>query len=160
MPYAVTHLRWGGWVRSINSVVFNPTCMQQTFGKFQIIADTRLFNIDVLRASVPLLVLLDSPSPNRLISLTLPSPIHGTDGFILHITRNNKCIHEFEAKIKSTDVWRRTDKISSQNLWILWHCFRLLPPADSLSLKHLGNNVPPKRSMPLSIKLSLNGQLH
>ena len=130
LAYAVTHLRCGGWVHSINSVVSNPTCMQQTFGKFQTTADTRPFNIDTSRATVPLLVLLDLPSPNRLISLTVPSPVHSTGGFILHIARNNKYIHDFKAKIKGTDVWRQTDKISSQNFWILWH-FLVLQVATS-----------------------------
>lgn len=124
LAYAVTHLRCGGWVRSINSIVFNPTCVQQT-GKFQITADTRPFNVDALRASIPLLLLLDSLSPNRLISLTLRSSIHSTAGFILHIARNNKYVHNFMAKIKGTDVQRRTDKISWQNLWIVWHCLVL-----------------------------------
>lgn len=119
---AVTHLRYGGWVCSTNLIVFGPTYRQQTFGIFQITADTRPFNIDVLRSLVPVLVLLGSPSPKGPISLALPSPIHGVGGSTLRPARNKKYVYDFQAKIKGTHVWRRTDKTSSQNLCILWHC--------------------------------------
>lgn len=80
-------------------IISNPAYTQQTFGKFQMTADVRPFNTDALKASVFLLVLPDSPSPKRLISLILLSPIDSIDGFILHITRNNKYINDFKAKL-------------------------------------------------------------
>lgn len=98
----------------INSSVYNPTCTKQTFGNFRITADTGPFNVDALRVSVPLQVLQESPSHNRLVSLTLRSLIHSIDRFILHTARNIKYIHDFKIKIRGTDVLRRTGKISSQ----------------------------------------------
>lgn len=70
----------------------------------QITADRSLFNVDAVRVSVPLLVLQESPSLNRLISLILCFLIHSTDGFVLHIARNMKYIHDFKTKIKGIDV--------------------------------------------------------
>lgn len=118
------------------------------------------FNSDTLRVSVPLLLLLQDLRGSFLPLSSLQSAVLMDSSCTLQGIINPFMTSKPKSRVQMNEEGhiKSLHKISGF-CGTAWYC-RLLLAADSLSLKHLGSKVPPKRSMPLSVKISLNGKLH
>lgn len=130
-----------GTQHKLNHIV--PTYMKQIFGKFQVTVDTRPFNRGALRISALPLVLLQSLSPNRLISLTLPAPIHTTSCILQGIV-NTFMTSRPKARVQIYEEGQVKLLHQISGFWGIAWCLKLLPAADAISLKHLGSKAPPR----------------
>lgn len=117
------------------------------------------FNTDTLRVSVPLLLLLQALRGSLLPLSPLQSTVLMDSSCILQGIINPFTTPKPKSRVRVNEEGhiKSLHKISGF-CGTAWY-FRLLLAADSLSLKHLGSKVLPKRSMPLSVKVSLNGKL-